>query len=223
MTTDQTADPRRVEYRRVTELQPDPRNPKAHATAEVKASIGRFGFIEPIALDGRTGYIISGHGRAEVLKKMEQEGENPPSGVKPDDGGHWTVPVVVGWESRTDTDAAGALIALNRTTELGGWVDEELLGLLDDLSEDDEYGFEGVGFTEADREALEHLTYDHEEDGPKDLDDLYESVGDVQEGDTLVRVAIRLPEELAQRFEKAIGKTPEQQAETVERWLSLDE
>lgn len=219
----ETKDPRRVEYRRVADLKPDPRNPKAHASSEVRASISRFGFIEPIAVDGRTNYIISGHGRTEVLVGMEENGETPPSGVKLDDEGRWTVPVVTGWESRTDTDAAGAIIALNRTTELGGWVDDELLDLLNDLSEEGEEGYQGIGFTEADREALEYLTYDHEEDGPKDLDELYETVGDVQEEDTLVRVAARLPEELAQKFSKAIGKTPEQQAETVERWLSLDE
>ena len=43
------------------------------------------------------------------------------------------------WSSRSDTEAGAALIALNRTTELGGWVDEELdhlRELLDTLTAD---------------------------------------------------------------------------------------
>lgn len=178
MTTDKTNDPRRVEYRRVADLKPDPRNPKAHASAEVRASISRFGFIEPIAVDGRTNLIISGHGRTEVLVGMEEKGETPPSGVKLDDEGRWTVPVVTGWESRTDSDAAGAIIALNRTTELGGWVDDELLDLLDALGEEED-GFTGVGFGDEEieeiRERLEHIGEGLESDeAPERMQDTYE-------------------------------------------------
>ena len=42
---------------------------------------------------------------------------------------------MTGWSSRSDTEAGAALIALNRTTELGGWVDEELIRLLTDLAD----------------------------------------------------------------------------------------
>ena len=42
---------------------------------------------------------------------------------------------MTGWSSRADTEAGAALIALNRTTELGGWVDEELIRLLTDLAD----------------------------------------------------------------------------------------
>ena len=41
---------------------------------------------------------------------------------------------MTGWSSRSDTEAGAALIALNRATELGGWVDEELIRLLTDLA-----------------------------------------------------------------------------------------
>ena len=46
---------------------------------------------------------------------------------------------MTGWSSRSGTEAGAALIALNRATELGGWVDEELdhlRELLDTITDD---------------------------------------------------------------------------------------
>lgn len=221
-TPDQSASatPRRIEYRALSELSEDPKNPKSHAIETVTASVGRFGFIEPVVVDERTGYLISGHGRTKVLRAMQEKGEGAPNGVRVDEEtGEWQVPVVAGWSSRTDLDASGALIALNRAGELGGWVDDALLDLLDELSEDDEFGFEGVGFTEDDRAALEHLEYEVEEHGPRDLDALHESVGDPTEEDSYERVVLLLPPELAARFRGVIGYDVAEQAKKVEEWL----
>ena len=202
-------DPRRVEYLPLSELTPDPRNPKAHDLSTIDASIGRFGMLDTIVLDGRTGHIISGHGRREALAQMEARGETPPEGVKVSDSGEWLVPAVTGWSSRTDTEAHAALIALNRTTELGGWVDEELLGLLDELSESgDADAFSGVGFGESDiddlkrvlasRElAFSHLHPGQEQDADGDgdegdPDDDDGEVGDLQllDGEDRVEVTV---------------------------------
>lgn len=141
--------PRRTEYIPLDHLQADPANPKAHDGDAIDASIGRFGIIDQIVRDDRTGYIISGHGRDEALRRMRDRGDNPPEGIRVDAGGHWLVPVIVGWASRTDAEARAALIALNRTTELGGWVDDALLSLLDNLDD-----YTGVGFTEDDTDDL---------------------------------------------------------------------
>jgi hypothetical protein len=141
--------PRRTEYVPLDHLQADPANPKAHNVDVIDASIGRFGIIDQIVRDDRTGYIISGHGRDETLRRMRDRGDTPPEGIRVDAGGHWLVPVIVGWSSRTDAEARAALIALNRTTELGGWVDESLLDLLDNLDD-----FTGVGFSEDDTDDL---------------------------------------------------------------------
>lgn len=141
--------PRRTEYIPLDHLQADPANPKAHDGDAIDASIGRFGIIDQIVRDDRTGYIISGHGRDESLRRMRDRGDNPPEGVRVDASGHWLVPVIVGWSSRTDAEARAALIALNRTTELGGWVDDALLDLLDNLDD-----FTGVGFSEDDTDDL---------------------------------------------------------------------
>lgn len=153
-------DPRRVEYVPLDDLRADPRNPKDHDEEEINASIGRFGVLDLIVRDERTGMIVSGHGRFKAFSAMQLRGETPPEGVQVDDEGNWLVPVVTGWASRSDSEAAAALIALNRTTELGGWVDETLLELLEGLEDDDD-GLLGVGYSQRDldalRESMQHL------------------------------------------------------------------
>lgn len=161
---------RQLEYKPLDDLEADPRNPKAHDVDTVTASVGRFGYVEPIVLDGRTGFIVSGHGRTKALKQMRLNGETPPEGVSPD----WEVPVITGWSSRTDAEAAAALIALNRTTELGGWVDETLLELLDGLTD-----LDGVGYTEAEidklRAYLDQIDLDEDDTLGDEVDDVYDT------------------------------------------------
>ena len=146
--TTETA-PRRTEYIPLDHLLEDPANPKSHSVETIDASLERFGVIDQIARDDRTGYIISGHGRKKSLVARRDRGDAPPEGVRVDAGGHWLVPVIVGWASKDDAEARAALIALNRTTELGGWVDESLLDLLDNLGD-----YTGVGFSENDTDDL---------------------------------------------------------------------
>ena len=148
-----TSEARRLEYLPLGSLQANVRNPRTHDEATIDASVGRFGYLEPIVRDERTGLIVSGHGRAIVLREMKARGENVPEGCRLDKDGEWLVPVVVGWGSRTDAEASAALIALNRTTELGGWVDDALLELLDDLAVVDG-GLAGVGFGDEEMTAL---------------------------------------------------------------------
>lgn len=158
---------REVAYLPVQSLRANPRNPKAHSDDTISASIDRFGYIEPIVMDGRTDYIVSGHGRTAALRRAEEAGGEPPEGVRIDpDTGVWLAPVVIGWESRDDVEATAALIALNRTTELGGWVDASLLEALDVLSQVDG-GLAGVGYTEADIDALRNLLKDDTGAGPE--------------------------------------------------------
>lgn len=145
---------RRIEYVPLASLKGDPRNPKAHRIDAIEGSVGRFGYVEPIVLDERTGYIVSGHGRTESLRLLKERGETPPEGLKADpDTGEWLVPVTRGWASRTDSEAAAALIALNRTTEIGGWNDEALLDLLDDLGKTED-GLVGVGYEDDEIDEL---------------------------------------------------------------------
>lgn len=149
-----TENPRGIEYLPLSELRKDPRNPKDHAEEEIAASLSRFGVVDLMVQDRRTGYLISGHGRAQALEKAERAGDEPPEGVQLREDGTWLVPVVTGWASRTDTEAHAAIIALNRTTELGGWDDERLLQQLEQLDEDGS-GFAGVGFQMKDMKSLQ--------------------------------------------------------------------
>ena len=99
-----------------------------------------------------------------------------------------------------DDQARRIVLADNRTSDLGAYDDELLLELL--MESDD---LDGTAFTAEDVEALEHLTYSHD-DGPRDLDALHDDVGDPTEQDGWVKVELLLPPELAERFTERLGK-----------------
>lgn len=160
---------RQIEYLPLSEIKSNPKNPKSHDLHTINASIDRFGVLDPIVLDGRTKQIISGHGRKDTLEGMEAAGDTPPEGVQLADDGTWLIPVATGWASKNDHEATAALIAMNRTTELGGWVDDELLSLLDEL-QDDPDGFDGVGFGEHDIRNLQASLESHDWDDLNDED-----------------------------------------------------
>jgi hypothetical protein len=101
-------------------LTPAQRNPKKHALPALRDSIGRFGYVEPIVLDERTGRLVAGHGRAKALSLMKAKGGKPPAGVAEKDG-EWLVPVLRGWASRSDQEAEAYLLASNQLTVAGGW------------------------------------------------------------------------------------------------------
>jgi hypothetical protein len=107
------------------QLQAAKRNPKQHSS-DIGTSIGRFGYVEPIVVDERTGRIVAG-----------------------DD---WLVPVLRGWASRSDAEAEAYLLASNKLTEVGGWDNAQLAELLKDLGYQD--ALEGVGFTDDEIAAL---------------------------------------------------------------------
>lgn len=136
-------------------LQANPRNPKRHATATIGNSLDRFGVIEPVVVDARTGYLISGHGRVETLAEKHAAGEPAPDGIEVLKNGKWKVPAVVGWRSKDDAEADAALIALNRTGQIGGWDDVKLAEMLATLAETDK--LVGVGYTESDLDVLQRV------------------------------------------------------------------
>jgi DNA modification methylase len=124
-------DPRLVVRRvRLDELRPDPANPRAHDEQNldaIKASLARFGQVEPLVLQRGTNRLIAGHGRMTAMKALG-----------------WTDAEVV--EIDVDDLQATALgIALNRSGELASW-DEAVLGRL--LTELRAAGaMDGVGFS----------------------------------------------------------------------------
>lgn len=138
--------PRRLEYQRLDDVRPAPRNPKNHHEDDLDGSVERFGFVEPILLDERTGRLVVGHGRLESLQRKKAAGADHPEGVTVNKDGDWLLPVVRGWASSSDTEAAAYLIVSNRTPERGGWKPTELAQMLADY-EVQTAGFAlGVGF-----------------------------------------------------------------------------
>lgn len=149
-----TRQQRRIEYLPLDDVLPDERNAKQHDIGLIDTSIGRFGLVDVIVRDERTGKLISGHGRLSTLQAMRDRGDDPPEGVQVAKDGTWKAPVAVGWSSRSDREAQAALIALNRSTEAGGWEDDALLANLAELAAEPD-GLEGVGF---DTDDLDDLT-----------------------------------------------------------------
>lgn len=126
-------DDRRIEYRALADVVPADRNPKAHDAATIDRSLRKFGYVELIAEDGRTGRLVAGHGRLERLVVWEKEGREPPGGVLVAADGTWRVPVLVGWSSVDDAEAAAYLLISNRASERGGWQRKPLAEFLADL------------------------------------------------------------------------------------------
>lgn len=138
------SDGRRIELMPLGTLQGAKRNPKKHS-GDIGVSVERFGYVEAILLDERTGRIVAGHGRREALQLLKKKGATPPEGVEERDG-EWFVPVQRGWSSRSDTEADAYLLASNKLTEVGGWDDAALAGMLKEL--DGLGALDGVGFGE---------------------------------------------------------------------------
>lgn len=130
-----------------------PSNPKAHAIDDLILSIERFGFVEPVVRDGRTGYLLSGHGRVEALRRMKIAGKPPPKGIDvlscsaSIEGLTWGVPAVAGFSTADDEEALALLVALNQLTTLGGWDQVALERILRGANSTD---LRGLGFTERD-------------------------------------------------------------------------
>lgn len=129
---------RYVDYMPLADLQPNPANPKTHDLGTIGRSMDRLGLIDLIAIDERTGLLISGHGRREYLIAESKAGHPPPDGVDVGDDGAWVVPVTRGWASRNDDEAATALVTLNRAVERGGWRNDDLALLLEGISQRDD-------------------------------------------------------------------------------------
>jgi DNA modification methylase len=123
--------------RKLSELTIDPANARIHDAKNlraIRASLDRFGQVEPIVVQKSSGKVIGGNGRVAVLREM--------GAVETD-----VVEIDV-----TDAEAKTLGLALNRTAELAGWDEDVLGGLLRDLRE---VGLaESTGFSAVEIEKL---------------------------------------------------------------------
>lgn len=143
-----------IEYLDIDTLTPNPENPKLHAIEDIGASMTRFGYIETIAVDERTGMLISGHGRAETLQHDKRVGiTSAPEGVTVTDDGRWLVPVTRGWASANDDEARAFLVAANQLVPAGGW-DANRHAIHIQRLMDSPAGLRGTGYSPEDAAAL---------------------------------------------------------------------
>jgi hypothetical protein len=98
----------------------NPRTISKKAVSGLKASLSRFGYVEPIIWNERTGHVVGGHQRYSVLKAQ---------GVKE------ATMVVVNFD---ETEELAANLTLNNPEIEGDWDDPigDLLGQIQDNNED---------------------------------------------------------------------------------------
>ena len=152
-TTERTEGERWVEYVPLGTVKGAANNPKLHADSELDASIGRFGYVEPMVQDDRTGVLVAGHGRLQALIRAVAAGEGAPEGVKVDEDGQWLVPVLRGWASTSDAEAEAYLVGSNELTMMGGWDQDALTATLARIAEETS-NLAGTGFDEAQLQGL---------------------------------------------------------------------
>jgi hypothetical protein len=65
-----------IETKKISDLKPAPYNPRqstAKQEEKLKASLSKFGLVEPIIFNKQTGYIVGGHFRVRELNKLGYE------------------------------------------------------------------------------------------------------------------------------------------------------
>ncbi len=158
----------RIEYVSIDDLPPWPRNPKLHDRDSTKQSLQRFGFTAPVLLDEGTGRLVAGHGRVEALQELRAEGAPPPARIRAD-GERWLVPVVRGLHFASQPEAEASLLADNRLVEKGGWDDDMLKTMLEELqqaSTEDVNVLAGLGWSDKEVASLVRLHDDERLGGP---------------------------------------------------------
>jgi hypothetical protein len=159
---------RALDYVPLDSIQTADRNPKGHEHVALRSSFDRFGFVEPMVRDDRTGRLVAGHGRlAELRQARARDPLTPPSGVVLEDG-QWHVPIITGWSSSDDAEAEAYLIAANRLVELGGWDDATLTDALMSLADAGEEMLAGVGYSYEDALGMLSKQLGDETDGGDD-------------------------------------------------------
>lgn len=129
-----------VADREVSELKANPGNARTHTPRQIRqiaTSIERFGFNNPILIDGAD-MVVAGHGRLEAAKIR----------------GMARVPTIR-LEHLTDAEKRAYIIADNRLAELAGWDKETLAIELQNLLDADvDFEITDVGFDTADIDLL---------------------------------------------------------------------
>jgi DNA modification methylase len=121
-----------VTYRPLSDLKPDPRNPRRHSQRQIRQiakSIQAFGFNVPILVDAEL-KVIAGHGRLLACQKLG-----------------WTEVPTIQLAHLTEAQSRAFMIADNRLTENSAWDARMLAEHLKELSELElDFNLEATGF-----------------------------------------------------------------------------
>lgn len=122
-----------VEWRAVSTLRPNARNPRKHSSRQLKElarSIETFDCVVPILID-QNGNVLAGHGRLSACQML----------------GRAEIPTIK-LEHLSEAQATAFMLADNRLAEMSSW-DDQLLGeTLRQLSEAElDFSIEATGFT----------------------------------------------------------------------------
>lgn len=129
-----------VEYVDPRTLTGDPRNPRRispEARAALRASLGRYGIVQPFLIRAEDGEMIGGHQRLAIA--VEE--------------GYRRVPIVR-LKGLTKAEARALGIVLNNPRAQGTFAEEDLRIMLGELNDEDLLNV--TGFDVADLQALEH-------------------------------------------------------------------
>lgn len=125
-------------------LRPDPNNEMDHSDpkhrATLKASLEKFGQVEPLVVRAGTDMLIGGHGRLELMREL--------GFVEVD---------VVDFDG-TDEEVDALRVVLNRSAELSSWKPEALHKTLLSLKERN-FDIGKIGFTPIDFKAIAVRTH----------------------------------------------------------------
>ncbi len=191
-----------IEYTRLTDIRPDPDNPKDHDLGALSESLARFGFVAPMGVNEITGMLIWGHGRLSELKRLRASHDFPPEGVAVDEDGEWLVPVIRGIEL-SEKDGRAYLVTDNRIGELGGWHEAKLIETLVQVGGPVGRGLRGTGY---DGDDLDRLIIEYGR--PDNMDELAEAWGPPDPTEFWPILRLKLDPETYKRYEMLMAQAP---------------
>lgn len=151
-----------------------PGNAKRHDLDEIRQSIERYGFTDPVVVQRSTMKIMAGNGRHQVVEELGEE----------------FIPAVL--HDLTDAQALYFVLKHNRTQEKGGGYDDDALAALireaKDQAGDDDLA-ELTGWADHDLAALEQAG----RSAGRDLDDVIEELGEPGEDDLWPTLEFKVP------------------------------
>jgi len=136
----------------ISALKNNPRNPRQIsdlALSRLQKSVERFGLVEPIVYNKRSGCIVGGHQRVKALKQLGEK--------------EATVVVV----DLDETDEKALNIALNSTSLMGEFVQESVDAILQEIHGQNRQLAEDIGFAGRDMDLNMRIKEEYGEVGEK--------------------------------------------------------